>query len=132
MTLRIEHVGYMVSDPPAVARWYCEHLGFRIARQMQQSPWTTFLADSSGRVMLEIYNNPKATVPDYASIDSLVLHVAFAVDDVAAQRDRLLNAGATAEGDMMTIACGDQLAMLRDPWGFAIQLARRATPMTTP
>jgi hypothetical protein len=30
----------------------------------------------------------------------------------------------------MTVADnGDELAMLRDPWGFAIQLVKRHTPM---
>jgi glyoxylase I family protein len=127
--MRIEHVGYMVQDPPAVAQWYCDHLGCRVARQMSQSPWTHFLLDGAGQAMLEIYNNPKAHVPDYGAIDSLVLHVAFAVDDVARERARLLAAGAKAEGEMVVIASGDQLAMLRDPWGFAIQLAKRAQPM---
>ena len=127
--MRIEHVGYMVQDPLAVAQWYCEHLGFRVARKLSQSPWTHFLVDGSGRVMLEIYNNPQAKVPDYAAMDALLLHVAFAVDDVAAMRDRLLAAGARAEGEVTVIACGDQLAMLRDPWGFPLQLAKRAEPM---
>ncbi len=33
-----------------------------------------FLADGSGRVMLEMYNNPAATVPDYNAMHPLVLH----------------------------------------------------------
>lgn len=127
--MHIEHVGYMVQDPPAAAQWYCRHLGFRIARKMNESPWTHFLVDGSGRVMLEIYNNPKAKVPDYAATDPLVLHVAFTVEDVAAERTRLLAAGATADGEITVIPCGDQLAMLRDPWGLSIQLAKRAEPM---
>jgi len=129
--MRIEHVGYMVQDPPTVAQWYCEHLGFRVARKMDQSPWTHFLVDGSGRVMLEIYNNPKARVPDYAAMDALILHVAFSVDDVAGERSRLLAAGAAAEGEIAVIGCGDELAMLRDPWGFPIQLAKRAEPMVS-
>jgi len=28
-----------------------------------------FLADATGQVMLEIYNNPQAKAPDYASMD---------------------------------------------------------------
>jgi catechol 2,3-dioxygenase-like lactoylglutathione lyase family enzyme len=127
--MRIEHVGYMVLDPPRVARWYVEHLGFQVKRKMDESPFGHFLADSGGKVMIEIYNNPKAMVPDYASMDSLVLHLAFSVDDVEAERKRLLQAGAKVEGQIQTTPAGDQLAMLRDPWGFAIQLCKRAEPM---
>jgi glyoxylase I family protein len=126
--MHLEHIGYMVSDPVAVARWYCDQLNFRVFRQMSHSPWTHFLVDGSGRMMLEIYNNPKAQVPNYASLDPLVLHLAFAVDDVEQIRGQLLIAGAKAEGEISVTAAGDRLAMLRDPWGLAIQLAKRAKP----
>jgi glyoxylase I family protein len=127
--MRIEHLGYMVADPVKAARWYVDHMGFHVRRRLSQSPWTHFLADASGHVMLEIYNNPRVTVPDYAAMDSLVLHLAFSVDDVRPARDKLLAVGASAEGEITVTDSGDQLAMLRDPWGMAIQLVRRADPM---
>jgi catechol 2,3-dioxygenase-like lactoylglutathione lyase family enzyme len=127
--MRIEHVGYMVQEPAAVARWYSEHLAFEVRRKVTGPPYTHFLADGSGRVMIEIYNHPNARVPDYAAMDPLVLHLAFSVEDVEATRTNLLQAGATPLGDVGTTADGDQLAMLRDPWGLAIQLVRRAQPM---
>jgi uncharacterized glyoxalase superfamily protein PhnB len=119
----------MVQEPPAVARWYSDHLGFEVKRKVTGPPYTHFLADASGRVMIEIYNNPQASVPDYAAMDPLVLHFAFSVDDVPQIRTKLLEAGASAVGDVMTTADGDQVAMLRDPWGLAIQLVRRARPI---
>ena len=67
--------------------------------------------------MIEIYNNPQATVPDYAAMDPLMLHLALTVDDVDRTRAKLLEAGATPVGDVMVTADGDRLAMLRDPWG---------------
>ncbi len=127
--MRIEHIGYMVGDPTAVAQWYVQHLGFCIRRKMDKPPYTHFLADGSGRLMIEIYNNPRATVPDYASLDPLVLHLAFTVEDVDGTRDELLNAGASAVGEVELTAAGDRLAMLRDPWGYPIQLCRRDEPM---
>ena len=129
MTIKIEHLGCVVQDPIEVAKWYVTNLGFQIVRRLEGSTNTHFLADGSGQVMVEIYNNPKVTVPDYRSIDPLVLHLAFTVDDLVAVRTRLLAAGATAEGDITTTLAGDQLAMLRDPWGFAVQLAKRREPM---
>jgi catechol 2,3-dioxygenase-like lactoylglutathione lyase family enzyme len=128
--MKIEHVGYMVQDPLQVAAWYCQHLGFRITRGLQTSPFTHFLLDSAGTSMLEIYNNPAAQVPDYASMDPLVLHIAFEVSAEALEsaRDRLLAAGCTLYSDLGVTPAGDQLVMLRDPWGLALQLARRKQP----
>lgn len=127
--MRIEHIGYTVPDPVQAAQWYVDHLGFQIRRRQTQSPWTHFLADAAGQVMIEIYNNPRVPPPDYRAMDPLLFHLAFTVDDVATERQRLLDAGATAEGEITVIACGDQLAMLRDPWGLALQLVKRAEPM---
>jgi glyoxylase I family protein len=125
----IEHIGYQVPDPLAAARWYVENLGLRIARSFGAPAFTQFLADSSGHVMIEIYNNPAAPMPDYRAMSSLVLHLAMECPDVEDVRARLLAAGATAEGDVLHAPSGDILAMLRDPWGFPVQLARRASPM---
>jgi catechol 2,3-dioxygenase-like lactoylglutathione lyase family enzyme len=127
--MKIEHVALFVKDPVAVARWYEEHLGLRIVRSSDAGPsFTRFLADSAGTTVMEIYSGT-LPVPDYAAMDPLLLHVAFATDDLPATRSRLLAAGATAEGDVTATPAGDRLAMLRDPWGLAIQLAHRATPL---
>jgi glyoxylase I family protein len=80
--------------------------------------------------MMEIYYNAAAPVPDYASMDPLVVHLAFvATSDMRAQINRLLAAGATLYSDISVTPFGDELAMLRDPWGFSIQLAHRQKPM---
>lgn len=129
MTIKIEHLGYVVQDPVQVAAWYAANLDFQIVRKFDGPTDTHFLADGSGQVMVEIYNNPNVTIPDYGSMDPLVLHLAFTVDDPAAVRERLLAARASPVGDITTTPAGDQLAMLRDPWGFAIQLAKRKEPM---
>ena len=127
--MRIEHVAYQMPDPIAAAKWYAQHLGFRITRSMNEPPYAHFLTDASGSVMIEIYNNPAAPMLDYTQTDPLVLHLAFIAADVAAQRQQLIDAGATPVGDITVTPTGDEVAMLRDPWGFAIQLAKRSTPM---
>ncbi len=129
--MKIEHVGITVQDPGRVAEWYCQNLGFRVARSMPVSPFTTFLVDAGGSGMLEIYNNPAAQVPDYASMDPLIFHVAFDIgsETIEGARDRLLASGATLYSDLALTPAGDQLVMLRDPWGMAVQLARRNKPM---
>ncbi len=126
---RIEHVAFNVPDPAAMAGWYVTNLGMRILRAQERSPFAHFLADAAGGTVLEIYHNPLAPVPPYSELNPLVLHVAFATNDVVVTRDRLLAAGATLVNDARTMANGDVLAMLRDPWGLAIQLADRGRPL---
>jgi glyoxylase I family protein len=113
----------------SVARWYEEHLGLTIVRSSDVEPaLTRFLADSEGATVLEIYSGT-LPVPEYAAMDPLLVHIAFATDDLPGTRDRLLAAGATAEGEITVTPTGDRLAMLRDPWGLALQLAHRAKPL---
>jgi catechol 2,3-dioxygenase-like lactoylglutathione lyase family enzyme len=127
--MRIEHMAFNVPDPVAMTQWYEQYLGMKTVRSSGPPHHMRFVADASGQTMLELYRNPKAAVPDYRTIDPLIMHLAFLVDDVAVTRAGLLEAGATAEGEISKTDSGDRLAMLRDPWGFAIQLVNRAVPM---
>jgi glyoxylase I family protein len=127
--MKIEHTAYQVEDPVAMAAWYVQHLGLTVKRAQAERPFGQFLADDGDAVMLELYNNPAVDVPDYRAIDPLILHIAFWTDDVEATRARLLAAGARAEGEAVVTPAGDHVAMLRDPWGMAIQLVHRARPM---
>jgi glyoxylase I family protein len=127
--MRIEHFALQVPDPVAMADWYVKNLGFSIARSGPPPISVRFLKTSSGAVMLEIYRNPKATVPDHGSMDPLHLHIAFLSNDLAAERDRLVKAGAKVAEDIIATPAGDQLLMLRDPWGLALQFLKRAEPM---
>ena len=127
--MRIEHTAYQVEDPAALARWYVEHLGLEIKRAETRAPFGHFLADTGGTVMLEFYRQAHLPVPDYRAMDPLLLHLAFLADDVPGTRARLIAAGASPEGDVVRNAAGDEVAMLRDPWGLPVQLIKRASPM---
>ncbi len=127
--MKIEHFAVQVLEPVAMADWYVKHLGFRIARAEGEPSHGRFLKDDSGTVMLEIYRNPKVSVPNYASADPLLLHLAFVSQAPATDRDRLVKAGATLVADITMSPLGDQLLMLRDPWGVALQFVKRASPM---
>jgi predicted enzyme related to lactoylglutathione lyase len=127
--MKIEHVAFVMQDPAAAAKWYAENMGFTIKRAMNESPFTHFLADDSGKVMIEIYNPPHLRVPDYRDTDPMMLHLALVSADVEADRKRWMAAGATPLGEATPLDNGDVLAMLRDPWGFAIQLVQRGEPM---
>ena len=127
--VRLEHVGLNVADPVKAAQWYVDNLGMKILREGPAPIHARFLADTAGNMMLELYHNPPEAVPNYAAMDPLLLHVAFTVEDVEAIRSKLIAAGATAVDEVTTTPAGDKLAMLRDPWGLAIQFVRRANPM---
>lgn len=123
--MRIEHIALNVPDPVAMAEWYCRNLGMTIARHVGGPTFTHFLADDSGRTVLELYRQTKAPVPDYFAQDPMVLHIAFVSNDPEADRDRLIAAGAKNALDLVRAPNGDVLAMVHDPWGVAVQLVRR-------
>jgi len=127
--MKIEHFALQVADPVAMAEWYVKHLGCSVARSTNEPAHARFLKDGNGAVMLEIYRNPKVPVPDYNQIDPLWLHLAFASAQPGADRDCLVAAGAKIVEDLVTAPNGDELVMLRDPWGTAVQLVKRAQPM---
>jgi len=126
--MKIEHFAFQVPDPAAFAKWYGEHLGMKTLRATGAPTFTHFLGAADGAVLLEVYRNENAPIPDYAQQDPLVVHLAFASVDPEGDMARLLKAGATLQAGPTTTPVGDLLVMLRDLWGFPIQLCKRATP----
>lgn len=127
--MRLEHIAFNVADSAAVAAWYEANLDMQIVRAFAEPPFIHFLADSAGKSLIEIYSNPLGEAIDYGQHHAVTFHLAFAVDDMDATRERLVAAGATLDGDIDDRANGDRLAFLRDPWGTAIQLVQRVQPM---
>lgn len=126
--MKLEHFAINVKEPLAMTQWYVDNLGMQVVRQQEQSPYTTFLADDSGQIMIEIYNNPAAAIPEYALQHPLIVHLAFVSENPDQDKERLLTAGAM-EVSNDKLADGSHLIMLRDPWGLAIQLCKRGKPM---
>ena len=122
--MKIEHLGFNVADPIAIADWYSKHCGLPVVRQFPGPAQTHFLADSDSTV-LEIYNNPADRVPDYRNMDPLLFHLALASSDPEADSKRLIAAGAV-QVDEIKMPDGSHLIMLRDPWGLALQLCKRS------
>ena len=126
--MKIEHLALNVEDPNAAGRWYVEHLGFTVKRRLVEPPYTHFLADDSGTVMIELYRQD-APVLDYRNIHVLSLHLAIVSTDVQADADRLVKAGGTLDGEILNSPSGDCFAMVRDPWGVTLQIVSRKEPM---
>lgn len=125
--MRFEHFALNVPDVRAAAAWYVEHLGLKVMRARPDAPFTHFLADSTGRVFLELYTNPTDPIPEYPAQHPLRVHFAFAVADAKAERTRLRQAGAALVVEE-PLPDGTLLIMLRDPWGVPVQLCQRAEP----
>jgi len=127
--MKFEHFGINVPDARAMGQWYVEHLGFRLVRSREEAPYTRFLADETGRVVVELYTNPAATIPGYSAQHPLVFHLAAWSSDVAADRARLEKAGAALFVEEV-MPDGTRLTMMRDPWGVPLQLCQRTKPFT--
>jgi glyoxylase I family protein len=124
--MKFEHFALNVSDVRAQAAWWVQHLGLTVARKRDDAPYTHFLADETGRVIVELYSNPSAAMPDYKQQHPLVFHVAFVSKDARADRARLEQAGATFVVE--DTPDGSSLVMMRDPWGVSLQFCQRTTP----
>jgi catechol 2,3-dioxygenase-like lactoylglutathione lyase family enzyme len=125
--MKFEHFALNVPDARASVQWYKANLGLRIARTKPDAPYTTFMSDDTGRVIVELYSNPAAPIPDYKAAHPLCFHVAFVSEDPGATRTKLVAAGATQAYEE-NLPDGSFLIMLRDPWGIPLQLVRRMTP----
>ncbi|HEY4246114.1 MAG TPA: VOC family protein [Lacunisphaera sp.] len=125
--MKFEHFALNVPDARAMSRWYVEHVGLKIMRSREDTPYTHFLGDETGRVFIELYTNPSALIPDYAGQHPLVVHFAVYTTDSAADRARLEKAGAKFFVED-TSPDGTRLIMMRDPWGVALQLCQRGKP----
>lgn len=125
--MKFEHLALNVPDARALVRWYVDHLGMTIARGRAEPPYTHFLADETGRVVVEVYTNLTAAVPNYAAAHPLCFHIAFVASDAKAARAKLEQAGATLFVEETT-PDGSLLIMMRDPWGIPLQLCQRSKP----
>jgi catechol 2,3-dioxygenase-like lactoylglutathione lyase family enzyme len=129
--MKFEHFALNVLDVRAHVQWYVQHLGFTIARKRDDAPYMHFLADETGRTIIELYSNPLAPYPAYASAHPLVFHLALVTADARADRSRLELAGASRVAEDV-LPDGSVLIMLRDPWGVPLQLCQRQTPFPMP
>lgn len=122
--MRFEHFALNVSEPVAMAHWYCGHLGLHLVSAMDQAPFTRFLADENDQVMMELYCNPRAPLSGHAGQHQLVFHVAFESAQAEADKQRLIAAGASLVEEIKPEE-GTHLVMLRDPWGLPLQICQR-------
>ncbi len=129
LTANIEHMGFNVKNPVAVAEWYIKNLGMKLVRKGTAPLFVTFISDKGNHMMMEFYNKEKFPKLDFSTINYMSFHFAFMVDSINTVEKRLLKNGATLVEGISQTPAGDKVLMLRDPWGMPLQLVERIEPM---
>jgi len=129
--VRAEHIGICVPAPISMGNWYRDHLGFEILRSGgDDAEGVCFIMDSAGKTVLELGKLAKGPPLDPRSFLPLQLHIAIDCDDPTAEAQRLMAAGAELIGESPRNAYPGEKILIRDPWGFAIQLLNRQTKLS--
>ncbi|MDP4178670.1 MAG: VOC family protein [Bacillota bacterium] len=124
--MTVEHIGFTVSSPKEMAKWYEENLGFVIQFEGgNEKDGMVFISDESRSTILELLKSSE-TLPINELINhSDQLHIALKSEDPYADKERLVAAGASYVGEKIISNCKDILIMLKDPWGNYLQIAKR-------
>lgn len=130
--MEIEHFAINVKDAVSLAAWYAEHLGLTVLRSNHESiPFESFLIDSKGHTILEVYTDPAAEFIDYASLNPYTFHIALKVTNIKKVISNLVEAGASYDGKLLTNSTNDKVTFVRCPWGIPLQFVERNTPLTS-
>lgn len=120
-----EHFAINVAEVKAVVAWYVDNLGLVITSEQVEPPFMTFLSDSTGRVIIELYHRPDETITQFSEQHPLTFHVAFVSENAKKDRSRLEKEKASFVEEVKK-EDGTHLVMMRDPWGMPLQLCQRA------
>ena len=121
MITSIEHLAIAASDPAALARWYCETLGFEEAAAFE-SDRTYFIRLPSGG-MLEII--PASTASSVREGKHGFDHLAFSVDNFGSSYRDLQMKGIRFTGPVRGVPGENQIVFFHDPEGNLLQLVHR-------
>jgi catechol 2,3-dioxygenase-like lactoylglutathione lyase family enzyme len=122
----IEHIGLVVKDSEAMARWYAEALGFVILKSTDtENGHVAFIRCSQIGLIFELITDRTLVPIEGALTHPLQLHIAFKSKDINADRDRLTRMGAVFVTDCPTADPDARVLIVKDPWGNFIQLACR-------
>ena len=126
--MKFEHVALDMKDPVAFCDWWVKNLGFTVTLSNPGPGFCHFIVDETGQVAFEVYRAADSkTAPNYAKQSPLKLHLALLSRNVAKDAKRLVAAGATLLEEVHRP--GFDMAMLRDPFGVALQLVKRGKPV---
>lgn len=124
MLLRIHHAAIICSDYERSKRFYTEVLGLSIVAEhfrTARNSWKLDLGLPDGS-QVELFSFPDAPArPSYPEAQGL-RHLAFAVSDVAASKQRLESLGVTTEDIRTDEYTGQRFVFFADPDGLPLEL----------
>jgi hypothetical protein len=124
--MNIEHIGICVTSPISMGIWYRDNLGFRIVRSLgDDNDGVSFILDGDGKTILELGRLPEGPPLDCRCLLPLQLHFAIECEDPSAEATRLVSAGAELVGESPRNKYPGEKILIRDPWGYTIQLLNR-------
>lgn len=122
---RIEHFALFAADAPALKDFYINVMGMRLLLSNAGPPPGFFLGDDRGTA-LEIIGRPA----DVSGVNTrYVCHIAFWVDDYAAESARLKGLGLEFETETAVDTSEFRTSFFRDPDGNRLQIVWRRTPL---
>jgi glyoxylase I family protein len=121
MFVGLEHVAIASPNPPSLARWYVDHLGFNLILERD-----CFVRASNGSVIEIIVG--KGPLADAQPTDCGLRHLAIQVSDFDAAYASLAGSGVRFTGDPF-LKNGNRLVFFKDGEGNLCHLIQRKEPL---
>jgi glyoxylase I family protein len=127
----VEHFGLAARDTEALARWYCEALGFSVHLAMENGPGQpkTFFIRAASGAMVEILPATASPAQEKPNSEAGWVHLAVGVSDFKAAAEKLERCGAKAEGPVREIPGGVRVRFYRDQEGNLFHIVFRPKPL---
>jgi hypothetical protein len=128
--MKIEHIGFLVSEPISMGNWYKKHLNLKIIKSFgNNEEGAVFLKDVETGTILEFGKLKEIPNFNYNELDPLQVHIAIECKDPLRLAKKLESAGAVIIGDSPKAEANNERILLKDPWDFTIQLINRVSKL---
>jgi glyoxylase I family protein len=118
----IDHPAVAAEDVDALARWYCELLGYREVYRHEKPVWILGAADGT---LLEIMPRDDTPRPERTTWTPGWSHLAIRVPDFEAAERYLIEKGVAFTGEEAQAMGGGRVRSFLDPEGNMLQIVER-------
>lgn len=119
---KIEHFAIYAKDAPALKDFYVDAMGMRVVLDSGGNPPGYFLVDDGG-MAIEIIGRPPG---EFGTNQRWICHLAFWVDDFAAERSALEARGMVFETETLVDNDTFRTGFFNDPEGNRVQIVWRS------